>query len=81
MMKDTKFICHPDFADEMPIMIYHKQKAGKTRKEEDEKFLNRHVLFRREFECGAVSKAILNITADDYYKLYINGCFVATIYL
>ena len=77
MMKDTKFICHPDFANEMPIMIYHKQKAGKTRKEEDEKFLNRHVLFRREFECGAVSKAILNITADDYYKLYINGCFVA----
>ena len=76
-MNTTKFICHPDFADEMPINVYHKQKAEKSRKETDERFLNRHILFRKEFECGNISKAVLNITADDYYKLYINGEFVA----
>ncbi len=38
---------------------------------------NSHVLFRKEFElCKKPSKAVLYITADDYYKAYINGRFV-----
>ncbi len=35
-----------------------------------------HILFRREFELQNFKKCLLNITADDYYKLYINGVFV-----
>ena len=76
-MKDTQFICHPDFENENPIQIFHKQKSDKSRKETDERFLNRHILFRREFECEDFTTAKLNITADDYYKLYVNGEFVA----
>lgn len=40
-----------------------------------------HWLTRRVFDLGAIDleaeKAYLDITADDYYKLYINGRFVA----
>ena len=70
-----QFICHKDFENQAPICVFHKQKAEKPRKEDDERFLNRHILFRKRFEAGS-GKAILKITADDYYKLYINGCFV-----
>ena len=39
---------------------------------------NRHILFRRSFQLThKPSTAIMYITADDYYKLYINGRFVA----
>ena len=37
---------------------------------------NRHILFRREFDCPDFQKAMIYISADDYYKLYINGEFV-----
>ena len=39
---------------------------------------NRHTLFRREFVLSSKSirQAKLFITADDAYKLYINGHFI-----
>ena len=37
---------------------------------------NRHVLFRRKITLGAVAQCRIFITADDYYKLYVNGRFV-----
>ena len=38
---------------------------------------NRHILFRKKFSLSAVpSAACMYISADDYYKLYINGRFV-----
>ena len=37
---------------------------------------NRHILFRRSFALEQVPhQALLHITADDYYKVYINGVF------
>lgn len=39
---------------------------------------NQHILFRRSFTLGKTpSKSEIYITADDYYKLYINGKFVS----
>ena len=41
-------------------------------------YRNQHILFRRKFRAdGHFSSAKLYISADDYYKLYINGQFVA----
>ncbi len=37
---------------------------------------NRHILFRKHFALKQFGKGIVRITADDYYKLYINGAFV-----
>ncbi len=36
---------------------------------------NRHICFKKSFNFSG-GEAILNISADDYYKLYINGEFV-----
>ena len=39
---------------------------------------NRHVLYRRRFTLDALpTSAVIYVSADDYYKLYINGRFVA----
>jgi len=38
---------------------------------------NRHILFRKKFTLSKeIKKAKIYISADDYYKLYINGQFV-----
>lgn len=53
-----------------------------TRKEKDRsEITNIHTLFRKSFFIDGskrVKKAILYITADDMYKLYINGSFAGT---
>ena len=36
---------------------------------------NRHILFRKTFTLSRVGEARVYISADDYYKLYINGRF------
>ena len=42
-----------------------------------EELKNRHMLIRKVFNINSKFKnAHIDITADDYYKLYINGKFV-----
>ena len=39
---------------------------------------NRHILFRKRFSLPEnIGEAKIYVTADDYYKLYINGAFVS----
>lgn len=71
-----QFICHPDFSDLTPRPIYHKEK-DKIVIEAEPPYCNRHILFRKAVTLPRLSRAILRITADDYYKLYVNGRFVA----
>jgi len=71
-----QFICHPDFAQAAPLHVYHKEQT-KIAFEAAPPYRNRHVLFRRKKTLPKTSSAILRITADDYYKLYVNGRFVA----
>ena len=42
----------------------------------DKTLQNRHILFRKTFELGSVDKASIRVSADDYYRLYVNGEFV-----
>lgn len=43
----------------------------------DESIQNRHILFRRAFDLTVPPKsAAVFVSADDYYKLYVNGRFV-----
>lgn len=72
----AEFICHKDFESQIPINIFHKEKDRKDLKEKDSSFINRHILFRKKFEISDFKSATLRITADDFYKLYINGAFV-----
>ena len=73
----AKYICHRDFADLMPVDVFGKEMAESRSKEHPDYLKNRHILFRRRFTIGAHERAIIKISADDYYKLYINGQFVA----
>lgn len=69
------FICHKDFSEVKPVNVFHKEMEG-VKLEHPEGLLNRHILFRRKVKLGKFKKATLQITADDYYKLYVNGKFV-----
>ncbi len=71
-----QFICHPDFENLVPVNVFHKEHSGERMPNSPEKFQNRHILFRKKFTLKNTEKATLKITADDYYKLYINGMFV-----
>ncbi len=70
-----KWISDGSFASREPRQVFHRQ-LEKIELPLDE-LHNSHILFRKRFEnlkIGAVGKVF--ITADDYYKLYINGMFV-----
>ena len=70
------FISHPDFSDLKPLNVFHRELDNPKFERHDTKYNNKHILFRKKFNIKKFKKAILNITADDYYKLYINGEFV-----
>lgn len=72
----AEFICHPDFAELTPVNVFHKQMDGKKNENSPEELQNRHILFRKKFHTEKYKTAVMKITADDYYKLYINGSFV-----
>ncbi len=73
---NAKFICHPDFSGVEIIDIFRKEHAPKPAYEHPAHLQNRHVLFRKKLCLKNGEKHVLKITADDYYKLYINGEFV-----
>lgn len=70
-----KWISSAEFCAVEPLNVFHRQLDGV--RIEDGGHHCRHVLFRREFElCSLPEDAKIYISADDHYKLYINGAFV-----
>ena len=72
----------PEFAHTQPLCMYHKESEGMpsdgcTAGAQADSRGNLHVLARAGYlwENGDISgaRAVMRITADDYYKLYING--------
>lgn len=68
-----KWICDKEFLNLKPIELFHKQYSSADIPETP--INNHHVYFLKKFEYQK-GKYSINITADDYYKLYINGRFV-----
>lgn len=64
----------PEFADVVALSLYHKEQEAVTVKNNG--ISNLHVLARSDFLAKANKSYRLYITADDYYKLYINGAYV-----
>ena len=60
-----EFICHGDFARLKPVNVFHKERKDVDLSEKDEKYLNRHILFRKSFFADKTKNARLRITADD----------------
>ena len=71
-----KFICHKDFENLKPIDVFHKELSSNQTEKHAENLCNRHTLFRKKVDLRKPKKAVLKITADDYFKLYINGVYV-----
>ncbi|MDO4340154.1 MAG: family 78 glycoside hydrolase catalytic domain [Eubacteriales bacterium] len=74
---EPKWYTIPELAETAPVNPYHKeQEPGREMCSE---IKNLHVLARGEINIdtrnGKEFKAILRITADDYYKVWINGIF------
>ncbi len=70
------FITDGEFANLMPRNVFHRQLESVGLPCDEHR--NRHILFRKKFNLNNLGNAILYITADDYYKLYINGSFVSS---
>lgn len=76
MLHNALCITTPDFADREPLNVFHRE-AEPWENRHDPSLENKHILFRRTFSIEILpKKAMLYLTADDYYKLYINGVFV-----
>lgn len=72
-----KWITTAEFAPLKPINVFHKQLAPAA-EQPDTEHQNRHVLFRKSFLLDErPESARMFISADDHYKLWINGEFVA----
>lgn len=64
----------PEFTQIKPVCVYHKE--NESWKEELPKIENLHVLARVNLNIAEKKSMKIRITADDYYKLYINGVYV-----
>lgn len=64
----------PLFVETKPVNVYHKEREECG--ENNNGVKNLHVLARADFVAEKEKRYLLRISADDYYKLYINGQFV-----
>ena len=71
-----KWICPREFSQIAPLDLFHKQ-LDKRKKELPDEWKHRHFLMRGKVTLSEKKgKVLLRITADDYYKLMINGKYV-----
>lgn len=70
----SKWITTSKFYNLKPIELLHR--AAEHVECEKSKYENYHVHFRKKFTLTDTQDISINISADDYYKLYINGEFV-----
>ncbi len=77
----TKWLCAAEFKNLKPTQVFyreHEVKSGLAAPSPNTELQNYHMYARRTFRLSAkLQTAELLITADDCYKLYINGEFVA----
>lgn len=74
MRFQSPWITTEDFIGLPPLDMYHKQFEQKCIPESQHE--NYHVCFRKKLFLQDCEDIHINISADDYYKLYINGSFV-----
>jgi len=69
------WITNETFKDREIRNVFHRQLEKKT---PDDEIQNQHILFRKKINVTEqINSSVIHISADDYYKLYINGVFVA----
>ncbi len=72
-----KWITDRTFSGVEPADVFHREREPSSVSCDTER-LDSHILFRRVFTLEKTpEKALVTVTADDRYKLYINGVFVS----
>ncbi len=71
----AKPITNKMFAQLSPVNVFHRE-MEETGYKPEQKYQNQHILFRKKFCIENMERTTIKITADDYYKLYVNGTFV-----
>ena len=74
--EEASWITHKRFLEHKPIELLHKESEKCDNEEHDISLLNHHMFFRKKFSCKKAEEVKINISADDYYKLYINGKYI-----
>ena len=69
------WITDEEMARQVPRPVEARQLQSRRLPPLDGNLRNRHILFRRTFDLGTFKTASLRITADDCYRLYVNGTF------
>ena len=70
----SKFITTEDFKN-LPVIDVFKREYDE-REIPDSPIKNYHIHIRKAFNLASIQRTRIRITADDYYKLYVNGRFV-----
>ncbi len=70
---NVKWFTTDDFLCLKPLNVFSKESDTVTVKSD---FQNYHCLCRGMYNYDGEASTIMKITADDYYKLYINGAYV-----
>ena len=71
-----KWICREEFLNLAPINVFHREVNPDKDYTHREDLKNLHTLFKRNFDFNGAERVIIRLTADDYFKLYVNGSFV-----
>ena len=72
----SRWICHPDFVGAERLDFYSKELVTKNKLREEDPRQNHHTYFASKVCVREGSHYLARVTADDYYKLYVNGVFV-----
>lgn len=75
MLSNSICITDARFADRPSLPVFHREAEAPNSPDPTE-CANAHVLFRKKFTLLSAQNCVLRISADDYYKLYVNGRFV-----
>ena len=76
-LKSARWITTPMFSLLTPLNLLHKANVeSDTASSHDDSLYNTHMLVRKVFLSDKRTETTIYITADDYYKLYINGRLV-----
>lgn len=75
------WIQHSDFADMSPVDLLYKEMLPPEPFLHPVQLKHHHALFRKKFKLDLAAAGeiplLLDLSADDYYKLYVNGRYVA----
>ena len=75
VFQKASWIVPEELKDLEPINVLHKEYAP-VEIQTPEALQNLHIAYESVFEVQNRENVKIRITADDYYKLYCNGCFV-----